>query len=81
MIPFLAGKTDLTIVTNGLDTARLIKQQTDHPVILFGGILLDHGNATGGLLNIDVLQHLNIHTAFLSGIGFYEGNPDYRTDP
>jgi ribose transport system substrate-binding protein len=70
MIPFLSDKRDLTIVTNGLDNARLLKQQTDHPVILLGGILLDRGNATGGLLNSDVLQQLNIHTAFLSGSGF-----------
>jgi ribose transport system substrate-binding protein len=70
MIPFLADKRDLTIVTNGLDTARLLKQQTGHPVILLGGILLDQGNVTGGLLNSDVLQQLNIHTAFLSGSGF-----------
>ncbi len=32
--------------------------------------MTDDGNATGGLLNIDVLEHLNIHTAFLSGSGF-----------
>lgn len=70
LIPFLVDKRDLTIVTNGLDNARLLKQQTSHPVILLGGILLDRGNATGGLLNSDVLQHLNIHTAFLSGSGF-----------
>ena len=70
MVPFLAEKRDLTIVTNGLDTARLLKQRTEHPVILLGGILLDQGFATGGLLNSDTLQQLNIHSAFLSGSGF-----------
>jgi ribose transport system substrate-binding protein len=70
MIPFLTDKRDLTIVTNGLDTARLLKQRTDHAVILLGGILLDQGFATGGLLNSDTLQQLNIHSAFLSGSGF-----------
>ncbi|MDX1413311.1 MAG: substrate-binding domain-containing protein [Candidatus Promineifilaceae bacterium] len=70
MIPHLALRRDLTVVTNGLDTARLLKQQTDHLVILLGGVVLDRGNATGGLLNNDVLQNLNIHTAFLSGSGF-----------
>ncbi len=70
MVPHLVEKRDLTIVTNGLDTARLLRKQTDHQVILLGGILLANGNATGGLLNSNVLQNLNIHTAFLSGSGF-----------
>ncbi len=70
MIPYLAEKRDLTIVTNGLDNARLLKEKTAHTVILLGGVVLDHGNATGGLMNSDVLQQLNIHTAFLSGSGF-----------
>lgn len=70
MIPFLVDKRDLTIATNGLDAAHALKKQTNHAVILLGGILLDHGLATGGLLNSEVFQHLNIHTAFLSGSGF-----------
>lgn len=70
MVPFLVDKRDLTIVTNGLDTARALKKQSDHAIILLGGILLDHGLATGGLLNSEVFEHLNIHTAFLSGSGF-----------
>lgn len=70
MIPYISDKSDLTVVTNGLDTARLLEKQTDHQVILLGGIILPGGNATGGLLNSDVLENLNIHTAFLSGSGF-----------
>ena len=70
MIPFLRDKRDLTVVTNGLETARQVKQQTNHAVIVLGGVLLDSGQATGGLLDSEVLQQLNIHTAFLSGSGF-----------
>jgi ribose transport system substrate-binding protein len=70
MVSYLIDKRDLTIVTNGLNTARLLKQKTDHTVIVLGGVLIGNGDATGGLLNIDVLQHLNIHTAFFSGSGF-----------
>ncbi len=70
MVSYLIDRRDLTIVTNGLKTARLLKQKTDHTVIVLGGVLIGNGDATGGLLNIDVLQHLNIHTAFLSGSGF-----------
>lgn len=70
MIPFLADKQDLTVITNGLETARALKQQTDHAIILLGGVVLDFGSATGGLLNNEVLEQLNIHTAFLSGSGF-----------
>lgn len=70
MVPFLAEKRDLTILTNGLDVAQALKRHTSHDVIVLGGVLLDRGYATGGLLNSDVLQQLNIHTAFVSGSGF-----------
>ncbi len=70
MIPFLKERRNLTIVTNGLDTARSLKQQTEHTVILLGGVLLNSGSATGGRLSSEVLEPLNIHTAFMSGIGF-----------
>ena len=70
MIPYLADKRDLNIITNGLETAIRLKQETDHTIILLGGVLLDHGYATGGLLNSNVLEHLNVLTAFVSGSGF-----------
>ncbi len=70
MLPYLSEKRDLTIVTNGLETARLFRSQTGHTIILLGGVLLESGQATGGLLHSEVLSQLNIHTAFLSGSGF-----------
>jgi ribose transport system substrate-binding protein len=70
MIPYLKEKRDLTVVTNGLETARQVKLQTNHAVIVLGGVLLDSGQATGGLLDSELLRQLNVHTAFLSGSGF-----------
>ena len=70
MASFLVNKRNLTIITNGWQTARLLKQQTKHMVIVLGGVLVNGGEATGGLLNSDMLNHLNISTAFVSGTGF-----------
>jgi ribose transport system substrate-binding protein len=70
MVSFLLNKRNLTIITNGWQTARLVKQQTKHMVIILGGVLVDGGSATGGLLNSDMLNHLNISTAFVSGTGY-----------
>ena len=70
MIPFLKNRQKLTIITNGLNTAQLLEKHTDHRVILLGGFVLRDGKATGGLLGSEILNHLNIRIAFLSGIGF-----------
>ncbi|MEN8171819.1 MAG: substrate-binding domain-containing protein [Chloroflexota bacterium] len=70
MTPFLNNKQNLTIMTNGWQTAQLVKQQTKHMVIVLGGMLVNGGKATGGLLETDMLNRLNIRTAFVSGSGF-----------
>ncbi|MCP4182471.1 MAG: substrate-binding domain-containing protein, partial [Hyphomicrobiales bacterium] len=70
LTPFLNNRRNLTIITNGWQTARLVKYQTKHMVIVLGGVLVNGGGATGGLLNSDMLNHLNISTAFVSGTGF-----------
>jgi ribose transport system substrate-binding protein len=70
MIPFLISRRNLTIITNGLQTAQLVKQQTKHMVIMLGGVLVNGGDAVGGLLHSAVLNHLNISTSFVSGTGF-----------
>ena len=70
IVPFLRNRQNLTIITNGLDTARLLKQQTEHTIIMLGGMLVHGANATGGILGSDILDHLNIRTAFVSGVGF-----------
>ena len=40
MIPYLKSFERLTIVTNGLVTARQVARTTDHPVVLIGGVLI-----------------------------------------
>ncbi len=70
MVPFLKERRNLTIITNGVQTARLFKQHTEHTVILMGGVLLNGGRATGGHLGVELFPQLNIHTAFVSGVGF-----------
>ncbi len=70
LTPFLNNKRNLTIVTNGWRTARLVKQQTKHMVVILGGVLVNGGGATGGLLSADMLNQLHVSTAFVSGTGF-----------
>lgn len=70
MIPYLQERERLTIVTNGLETARELAQTTIHPVVLVGGAVSRSGNATIGLIGAEMLNHLHIRTAFVSSIGF-----------
>ncbi|MCL4266317.1 MAG: substrate-binding domain-containing protein [Anaerolineae bacterium] len=70
MIPYLKDHNRLTIVTNGLDTARAVAQETHHPVILVGGIVNRSGRATTSLLGVEMLKTLHIRTAYVSCVGF-----------
>ena len=70
MIPHLQEYKRLTIVTNGLETARQIARNTTHPVVLVGGMLNRSGNATTSLIGLDMLKNLHIHAAYVSCVGF-----------
>ncbi|MFN2164405.1 MAG: substrate-binding domain-containing protein [Candidatus Promineifilaceae bacterium] len=70
MVPHLHEYTRLTIVTNGLETARQIARITPHPVILVGGIVSRSGGATTSLIGLDMLENLHIRTAYVSCVGF-----------
>ncbi|HFE67678.1 MAG TPA: DeoR family transcriptional regulator [Chloroflexi bacterium] len=70
MVPFLKNRRNLTVITNGLDTAKLLKRQTPHTIILLGGIVVNGASATGGTLGDDMLEQLHISTSFMSGVGF-----------
>ena len=70
MIPYLQERERLTIVTNGLETAREVALNTIHPVVLVGGAVSRSGNATIGLIGAEMLKNLHIRTAFVSSIGF-----------
>lgn len=70
MGPYLKDHNRLTIVTNGLETARAVAQATHHPVILVGGMVNRSGHATTSLLGLEMLKNLHIRTAYVSSVGF-----------
>ncbi len=69
MVPLLVQRRDLTIVTNGLRVALQLAEQTDHRVLLIGGRISKEGLYTIGMGNDPLLGTVNIHTAFISGVG------------
>ncbi|MDJ0755356.1 MAG: substrate-binding domain-containing protein [Ardenticatenaceae bacterium] len=69
MIPFMRDYRRLTIITNGLETARLLAGTTN-TVILIGGVVSTTGRSTSTLMGISMLNGLHIQTAFVSGNGF-----------
>ena len=70
MAPCLQQYRRLTVITNGLETARLIAESTPHTVILIGGVIGANANSVTGLLGADMLNDLHVSTAFVSGVGF-----------
>ncbi|MFW6097289.1 MAG: substrate-binding domain-containing protein [Chloroflexota bacterium] len=70
MIPHLQQFQSLTIVTTGLDTARLLSRQTAHSVILIGGRVDRGGHAVTGKMGLEILENLFLRSAYVSGVGF-----------
>lgn len=70
MVPYLGECKRLTIVTNGLETARQLARETLHPVVLVGGMVNRSGSASTSLMGLPMLKNLNIRTAYVSSIGF-----------
>jgi len=70
MVPFLKERHRLTIVTSGLQTAYTLAKDSDHTVLLVGGVVSRSGNATTSLIGLDMLKNLHIRTAYVSGVGF-----------
>ncbi len=70
MVPFLKERQRLTIVTNGLQTAHALAKDSNHTVVLAGGVVSRSGNATTGLIGLDMLKNLHVRTAYVSGVGF-----------
>ena len=69
MIPLLSNRRGLTIVTNGLRIAQLLGQIGEHRVVLIGGTVGKDGLYTIGTGNENLLDTVNIRTAFVSGVG------------
>lgn len=70
MIPYLQQFKSLTIVTTGLDTARMLSRHPSHIVILVGGRVSDDGHAIVGEMGLEILQNLHLRAAYISGVGF-----------
>lgn len=70
MTTYLKSRKNLTIVTNGLETAQLLATETTHTIILIGGIVSSDGAATTSQMSNEIIENIHIRTAFVSGVGF-----------
>lgn len=70
MVQHLRARRNLTIVTNGVETALALAQESLHTVILLGGIMHNRGASVVGPLGERNLRDLHIQKAFLSCTGF-----------
>lgn len=70
MAAFLKDRRGLTAVTNGLEVARALAENTSNTVILIGGILGADGVSVKGPLAEKALKELHIQRAFLTCSGF-----------
>ncbi len=70
--PYLLDRTNLTIVTNGVEIARAIASNPTNTLILAGNILASDGNSLVGPLPMHMLETLHVRTAFFSCAGLSE---------
>jgi ribose transport system substrate-binding protein len=68
--PFLLDRSNLTIVTNGIEVAYALAENPTHTIILIGGMLRPDRALTVGHLGEKILENLHIKTAFVSCSGF-----------
>lgn len=70
MTRFLQDRHNLTVVTNGIEVARVLARDPSNTVIVVGGVLSTEGTSVTGLLNEQLLRNFHIKTAFVSCYGF-----------
>jgi ribose transport system substrate-binding protein len=70
LAPFLLDRSNLTIITNGIEVAFALAENPSHTIILIGGVLRPDRALTVGYLGEKLLQNLHIKTAFVSCTGF-----------
>jgi ribose transport system substrate-binding protein len=70
MARLLTGRHHLTVITNGIEVARLLSTDASNTVILLAGIMRPNGNTLGGTISKQILQDYHIKTAFVSCTGF-----------
>jgi ribose transport system substrate-binding protein len=66
---FLKDRSNLTVVTNGIEVAFALSQNPTHTIILIGGILRHEQALLVGHLGERILENLHIKTAFVSCSG------------
>ncbi|MBI5950344.1 MAG: DeoR/GlpR transcriptional regulator [Chloroflexi bacterium] len=66
----LKERSRLRVVTNGIELARLLAQNTSNTVILIGGVVNPDGSSVTGLLSEQIIAELRIQKAFVSCSGF-----------
>jgi DeoR/GlpR family transcriptional regulator of sugar metabolism len=60
----------LRVVTNGLDSARLMARNPSNSVFLIGGVLHQDGSSVTGLFSEQIINELHTQKAFFSCSGF-----------
>ena len=66
----LKSRRDLTIITNGIESARELAKNSSNTVIILGGVLRVDGTAINVPLAEQILTEYHLKTAFLSCSGF-----------
>jgi len=66
----LEDRHNITVVTNQLDTARLLNEDPTKRIILLGGYLRRDGLSVTGDIGQEILKNLHLNTAFISCVGF-----------
>jgi ribose transport system substrate-binding protein len=66
---YLQDRRNLTVVTNGVETARRLARNPTNSVLLLGGLLRSDGVPVTGLFTDQTLRDLRIKSAFVSAAG------------
>ncbi len=69
MVPFLAGKQRLTVLTNALNVANLLSSCADITVVVLGGILRHEEMSLLGPIAERTLAEFHVEVAFYSAFG------------
>lgn len=66
----IQNRQRLRVVTNGLDSARLLAKNPSNSVFLIGGVLHQDGSSVTGLFSQQIINELHTQKAFVSCSGF-----------
>ncbi len=66
----LSERQRLRVVTNGIDVAQVLAQNSSNTVILIGGVVNNDSSSVTGLLSEHIIKELHIQKAFVSCSGF-----------